>query len=88
MVRNKRLLRRIGEATSEHNAVIARCWNEADSGAEAKGKQRAMTASPAGGSKVFELRTLSRHPSDHTLAAYVGRNVYGSLLIANPSSDC
>jgi hypothetical protein len=36
-----------GEATSEHTAVIARCWNEAGSGAEAKGKQRAMTASPA-----------------------------------------
>ncbi len=45
-----------GEATSEHTAVIARCRNEAGSGAEAKGKQRAMTASPAGGRKVFELR--------------------------------
>jgi len=45
-----------GEATSEHTAVIALCWNEAGSEAEAKGKQSATTASPEkGGSKVFEL---------------------------------
>ncbi|MFZ3375639.1 MAG: hypothetical protein WA183_08805 [Chthoniobacterales bacterium] len=52
-----------GEATSEHTAVIARCWNEAGSGtsgAEAKGKQRAVTASPARGAKSLSFEVRSR----------------------------